>query len=121
MTDIQREERTSGSSPPVVKECKRALAFEEHEPHTWHKDRDTYHQFPLHCGGILPVDQQPPCQFYIAPEQPICGKPAPATIRVRNALVDAVVDVCITHKSVYNHRSASRRQGRLEQNQPKSA
>lgn len=109
MTDIKPEVRAVDSSPPS-KECETALLFEEHKPHTWFKARDTEKRYPWHCDGILPVEEQPPCQWYISPEQPECGDPSPTTVHVKTTLIEANIDVCVKHKGVYNSLSAARRQ-----------
>lgn len=95
-------------APPLLpmKGCAKMRTFEVHLPHTWEKKPG----WRFHCDGILPVDEQPPCQAYVSPEQPECGEPSPVTIRVKTRLIDARIDVCINHKRQYDNRSAAARQ-----------
>lgn len=95
-------------SPPL-KECKKARAYEVHVPHEWHRPGRAH--WPFWCDGILPEDEQPPCQIYISPQQPECGKPAPTYVRIKNPLLkqEALIDVCAHHKSVHDQQAAARR------------
>lgn len=111
LTDTQQGPRAVASEPPS-KECEKSLVFEEHEPHHWYKKRDVYKRFPFHCDGVLPIDEQPPCQIFVSPERPVCGEPSPSTVHVKTQLIDAMVDVCKLHKHEYNHQAAARRQAR---------
>jgi hypothetical protein len=105
---------TANVGPPQ-KECEDARKFIEHRSHTWFKkDRP---EWQYHCDGILPEDQQPPCQIYISPEQPECGEPAPTTVHVKTALIDARVDVCARHKAQHDTRSAAIRAARSRNDQ----
>jgi hypothetical protein len=42
------------------------------------------------------------CKFYISPEEPECGAPAVAKVRVRNRAITATVDLCEHHKAVHD-------------------
>lgn len=43
-----------------------------------------------------------PCKFYISPEEPECGEPAVAQVRVRNRAITATVELCSHHKAVHD-------------------
>lgn len=108
-------------SPPPMKDCPKAKAYEEHPPHTWTRETPAKRVLTFHCDGILPVAEQPPCQVYISPAQPECGKPAPTFVRVKTSLIDATVDVCREHKAEYDQQAASRRNARREQDLKKAS
>lgn len=101
----------AGPRTPQVKACEKSQRFEVHTTHPWEKKPG----FPLLCEGILPVDEQPPCQFYISPEKPRCGEPAPVSVRVKTATVDAKVDLCIFHKHRHDNSAATRRAAHADQ------
>jgi hypothetical protein len=94
---------------PPLKECPKARRYEVHPPHPWHRPNRA--RWPFHCDGILPVDQQPPCQIYISPQQPECGEPAPTYVRIKNQALkqEAIINICAMHKSVHDQQAAARR------------
>lgn len=96
-----------GSSPPRIptKDCPLSQRFEPHAAHPWEKKPGWF----FNCEGVLPLDEQPPCQWYISPEQPECGQAAPTKIRIKTKLLDARVDVCVYHKGQYDNVAALRR------------
>lgn len=68
-----------------------------------------------------PGDDLPPCQWLLPvpedaergtkPEK--CGEPAPFQVRVKDAVSDALVDVCARHKAEHHERAANlRHQGK---------
>ncbi len=90
---------------PVVKECRRAHQYEPHRQHPWSKFGEDYL-----CEGIPPPEEQPECLIYISPEQPKCGRKAPAKIRIKTKLTDARIPACLQHKAEYDHNAALLRQ-----------
>lgn len=106
----------ANDSPPM-KDCVDARNYVVHKPHTWF--REGRPQWKFHCDGVLPVDEQPPCQFYISPEQPECGEPSPTYIRVRvqPGPAQVTVDVCKKHKAAYDQAAAEMRNARRQAKQ----
>lgn len=46
------------------------------------------------------------CKWYVSIEQPECGEPAVAKVRVKGKVTQAVVDLCIKHKSMHDENYA---------------
>jgi hypothetical protein len=88
-----------------VKGCEKYQQFEVHPAHPWERRPG----WPLFCEGILPEDEQPPCGFYVSPEQPTCGEPAPVTVRVKTKIIDTKVPLCRFHKRKHSNMAAQRR------------
>lgn len=102
-------------SPPPVKGCEKYHDAEVHTPHKWFKNRKE--EYPFWCEGVLPLDEQPPCQAYISPQQPECGEPAPVKVRIRIRIIDARIDLCMYHKRRHDNLAAVRRAEHRDQEQ----